>query len=151
MAAAHSNAHTQRPHNAHYAQQPRIMHASRTHRAHAHAATECELFLRVTVSLRRPQTKARHAQKSLNRGQRGPTPSRGHLHHRAFLRATQHTHMPTTRPHDRHSIAAQNNRQQVQSQHTIALLYCCRSAFNHTSQPCILGDRGIVGIRYHQV
>ena len=63
--------------------------------------------------------------------------------------------MPTTahrrNGYHRHRFLGQRTGQQAQSQHTIALLNCHHSAFNCASQSGVLGDRGIVGLTYHQV
>ena len=79
-------------------------------RGRTRSAQRWQHLLPRQVSLRRLQTKARHAQQTLNHRQRGPATSRIHLHHRAFARATHYAQMPTrTRHSDRHRIATQSN------------------------------------------
>ena len=107
--------------------------------------------------LRRLQAKARPAQSP--RRHRSVLAKCVHMQDKTLAHAAHGAGaLPTSTPYDarrqrdqRHKLSVQSNCQQAQSQHTIALLNCCHSAFNCASQPGVLLDRGNVGLADDQV
>ena len=128
-----------------YAQQLQYPHAAALH------ASALMLFSRHKSLLPRLHAIATSAQLTLNCRQQRPTTRRRHLPYCTLANAAQSTSERPTRARQWHyRLLVQRNCQMAQSRHTISLIDCCQSAGTCASQPHVLQDGGIVGLRYDQ-
>ena len=124
--------------------------AAALHTAALHASA-LMLFSRHKSLLPRLHAIATSAQLTLNCRQQRPTTRRRHLPYCTLANAAQSTSERPTRARQwHHRLLVQRNCQMAQSRHTISLIDCCQSAGTCASQPHVLQDGGIVGLRYDQ-